>query len=127
MPTEFAAPEQRTTTILEDSSVTERDANCVVWPSQRTENRLLDVEGICRQIYSETRSHYADVAPNLGPAALGFRILYGPPVVRAPYMFLGFQPGGRQDESNEGQHDGWPDQSWYVCQRDFSSRPPPFE
>jgi len=94
--------------------IPEHDVHDVLRPSPRTESNMLDAETVCRQIYEETRSHYAELAPKLGSAALGFRILYGPPIVRAPYMFLGFQPGGWQDESNEGQHEGWPDRSWYA-------------
>lgn len=75
---------------------------------------LSDADSIFSQIYAETRSHYLASSVQLGAAALGFRILYGPPVLHAQYVFLGFQPGGRQDESNEGQHEGWPDQSWYA-------------
>jgi hypothetical protein len=92
----------------------EHDVHHVVRSSDSTNSGLSHVEAVCNEIYAEARSRYAAAAPSLGSAALGFRILYGPPVVRAPYMFLGFQPGGRQDESNEGQHDGWPDQSWYA-------------
>jgi len=75
---------------------------------------MSDVEAICREIYAETRAHYDAVRSVLGSAALGFRVLYGPPVVGAPYVFLGFQPGGTKDESDEGQHNSWPDQSWYT-------------
>ncbi len=75
------------------------------------------IEAICRDIYSETRVQYDSVKPDLGSAALGFRILYGPPAIAAPYVFLGFQPGGTKDESDEGQHDGWPDRSWYASSK----------
>ncbi|MBD9447253.1 hypothetical protein [Rhizobium sp. RHZ01] len=92
----------------------ERDVNDGLRPSPRTASNMSDAEIVCRKIYEETRSCYDKLKPALGSAALGFRILYGPPMVRAPYMFLGFQPGGRQDESDEGQHDGWPDQSWHA-------------
>lgn len=112
-PTAIAFPKSRITT-LEDNPTSAPDAHHVERPSQRTVSDKSDVEAICREIYAETRSRYAELAPDLGSAALGFRILYGPPVVSAPYMFVGFQPGGWQDESHEGQHDSWPDQPWHA-------------
>ncbi len=65
-----------------------------------------DPEAICREIYAETRRLYADRVPPLSEADRGFRVLYGPPVVEAPILFLGFQPGGHEAEPE--QHDGWP-------------------
>ncbi|MDQ0323700.1 hypothetical protein QO002_005907 [Pararhizobium capsulatum DSM 1112] len=112
-PTEITIPPSQNTTLPEGNLVG-RDADPVALPSPASASDTLEAEAICRKIYEETRSRYAELAPGLGSAALGFRILYGPPVVRAPYMFIGFQPGGWKDESYEGQHDSWPDQSWHA-------------
>lgn len=70
-------------------------------------------EAVCRRAYTETRRLYADVKAQLGPAALGFRVLYGPPTVGAPYMFIGYQPGGREIE-NVQHHETWPETCDYA-------------
>jgi hypothetical protein len=82
---------------------------------------LNDPEAVCRAIYDETRHLYADVVSDLGPAGLGFRILYGPPIVGAPYLFIGYQPGGKARDAIDGlaagHHNGWPVRS------DFATAP----
>src|SRR5260370_12406 len=45
---------------------------------------------------------------------LGYRILYGPPVVRAKYLFLGYQPGGRADSRRIDQLRSWPTECEYA-------------
>lgn len=78
---------------------------------------MSDPETICRKVYQETAALYDEVRPQLGAAALGFRVLYGPPTVGAPFLFLGYQPGGGEAYAKqglaEGHHDGWPDRSDY--------------
>lgn len=74
---------------------------------------LPKAEALCREVYAEVRQKYADAAAGLGAAALGFRILYGPPVVGAPYFFIGFQPGGREIENCQ-HHTAWPQQCEYA-------------
>jgi len=69
-------------------------------------------EEICRQVYDETRSFYAEWSPLLGEAACGFQILCGQPIIHAPTLFLGYQPGGSQPE--KGDVDGWPDELEHV-------------
>jgi hypothetical protein len=34
-------------------------------------------------------------------AMFGFKILYGPPLARAPFMFIGEQPGGGIDGATD--------------------------
>lgn len=67
---------------------------------------------LVQNIYRETEVLYARLAPEMGQAALGYRILYGPPRPCPDILFIGFQPGGRiQDALNglaEGQHTLWP-------------------
>lgn len=79
------------------------------------------VEELCRQTYKETSAFYDRVAPELGSNALGFRILYGPPIFEAPALFIGYQPGGLI--SNDQDHRGWParcdyaDAEWKLAAR----------
>jgi hypothetical protein len=56
-------------------------------------------EEICRSIYDETATFYKRKAPRVAGEDLGYRILYGPPVVHPGYLFLGDQPGGRGTDS----------------------------
>jgi hypothetical protein len=69
-------------------------------------------QDVCRGVYEETRTFYAEKAPSLGDAAYGFRILYGPPTTNAPILFLGYQPGGTTQNTDE--HYGWPPRSEYA-------------
>ncbi|MCJ2067812.1 hypothetical protein MKK75_03145 [Methylobacterium sp. J-030] len=70
---------------------------------------------ICREIYAETRGFYEAHASALKDAALGFRILYGPPLAQAPVLFLGYQPGGKIAEGGV-QHETWPVLSEYATE-----------
>lgn len=74
-----------------------------------------DPARVCREVYVETRAFYEAHSPAMGPAALGFRILYGPPVAKPPVLFLGYQPGGTMAEDGN-QHETWPVVSDYAVQ-----------
>ena len=50
----------------------------------------------------------------MGAANLGFKILYGPPVVEPPILFIGYQPGGEKESMIESEHQGWPEACEYV-------------
>ncbi len=69
-----------------------------------------NLSSLCREIYSETKSFYAQTAQACGE--LGFKILYGPPISKPQALFVGYQPGGgREDCAREflgGAHEGWP-------------------
>jgi hypothetical protein len=65
-------------------------------------------------VYADTREFYRSIEPDLGTAAFGFKILYGPPLQRPPVLFIGYQPGGRTPEP--GERDGWPTRIDYACQ-----------
>jgi hypothetical protein len=52
------------------------------------------IHTIANTIYTETAALYAEIAPQLKGAALGYKVLYGPPLVRPPVFFLGLQVGG---------------------------------
>jgi hypothetical protein len=67
-------------------------------------------------LYAETRDFYRDQFQNLGEAACGFRILYGPPIVGAPILFIGDQPGGDATHLDEREHWEWPRQCEYAVQ-----------
>ncbi|MCS0495931.1 hypothetical protein NVS89_12555 [Ancylobacter sp. MQZ15Z-1] len=73
---------------------------------------------ICRSVYEETRAFHAGTAMELGEADFGFRILYGPPRVATPLLFLGDQPGGGEKDNRKGLADGeresWPETSDYA-------------
>jgi len=72
-------------------------------------------EDVCREIYAETREIYEEKSPAMKDAALGFRILYGPPLINPPVLFLGYQPGGHNLEGGE-QHETWPAACEYAVQ-----------
>jgi hypothetical protein len=72
-------------------------------------------EAICRQVYEETRTFYAEKERHLGAAAHGFDILHGPPVVTLPTLFLGYQPGETIKTAVAGQEDGWPEECVYPA------------
>lgn len=67
---------------------------------------------ILQHVYRETREYYD--RHQIALEQRGFRILYGPPIHNARYLFLGFQPGGETSEAETGQHDSWGDESWYL-------------
>lgn len=73
---------------------------------------------VCRDVYQETRAFYDHVASRMREAGLGFRILYGPPIERAPILFIGYQPGGRAIDAsqgfNSGEHTSWPPHCDYA-------------
>jgi hypothetical protein len=72
-----------------------------------------NAEAICREVYQETRDFYADKEGHLGQDAQGFGILHGPPVVNAPFLFLGYQPGGAKESGYPDQHMRWPEKCVY--------------
>lgn len=74
-----------------------------------------EAEDICRGVYIDTRNYYRQCEESLGKDALGFRILYGPPLVNAPFLFLGYQPGGRAIDCAE-HHETWPETCDYATQ-----------
>ncbi|GBQ09651.1 hypothetical protein [Komagataeibacter rhaeticus] len=79
------------------------------------QNLSEEAKNICQNIYEETRKYYSEITETLGEHALGFRILYGPPVVDAPFLFIGYQPGGRGIDC-AAHHNTWPEVSDYVTQ-----------
>jgi hypothetical protein len=82
-----------------------------------TEYERHAAEEVCRSIYEETARLYKASAPNVAGQDLGYRILYGPPVVRPEYMFIGFQPGGQGDSVRVEQLRSWPPECEYALDR----------
>jgi hypothetical protein len=78
------------------------------------EDRILD-------IYVRADAQYKQLAPSLGSAALGYEVLYGPPIVDAPALFIGYQPGGSKPGeplptiSGPGGRSPWPDTCEYAA------------
>lgn len=85
------------------------------------------VECVCRTIYAEAASLHARVAPVMAENDFGYRILYGPPILRPEILFIGYQPGGGArslaEGLEEGQHAGWPvtceyaHKKWLIAKR----------
>jgi hypothetical protein len=76
-----------------------------------------DIDEFARGLYAETRIFYQGISRECGH--LGFKILYGPPLFKAPLLFIGYQPGGgsvarAKEQEAAGTHEGWPDESEYV-------------
>ncbi len=71
----------------------------------------------CQEIYREARIFFDKIAfsPNYG-----FKILNGPPLYRAPILFVGYQPGGGSEdgewEKSRGAEDRWPAACEYATE-----------
>lgn len=78
----------------------------------------VSAEEVCRRIYRETKSFYTKLAE--GREDVGFQILYGPPHLEAPILFLGYQPGKgcktALEEREYGSEDGWPEVCEYATE-----------
>ena len=81
--------------------------------TEGAEHQQRAAEEICRSIYAETATFYECKAPRVAGRDLGYRILYGPPVVRSEYLFLGYQPGGGAASVRIDQLRSWPTQCEY--------------
>lgn len=69
-------------------------------------------------IYAETAALYTEIKPQLNGAARGYKVLYGPPLVRSPAFFLGLQvgdiDGGPEQGEREGERVTWPAVTEYA-------------
>ena len=67
---------------------------------------------------SRTLAHYQKLAPAMGERAYGFKILYGPPIINAPALFVEQQPAGNHqsgvDGKAAGERIGWPNRTEYA-------------
>lgn len=91
----------------------------MISPTDNDERRAVIMH--CQLLYSETAKLYRDLAPQMGKNAFGYKILYGPPRMGAPILFVGDQPGGGASDSEAGEeageHDRWPEHCEYGFER----------
>jgi hypothetical protein len=77
-----------------------------------------EVEVLCRTIYADTKLFYKAIAARC--ENLGFQILYGPPFLEAPILFIGYQPGtglkSPEEEREYGSEDRWPGRCEYATE-----------
>jgi hypothetical protein len=74
-----------------------------------------EIDTFFRNVYEQTNSFYDTIKSGMGEAALGFKILYGPPFANPPLLFLGYQPGGdKEDKINEKSE--WPSNCEYATE-----------
>lgn len=73
---------------------------------------------ICRAIYKDFDTYYRQSGIYVDGKDLGYRILYGPPVINPSAMFVGYQPGGDEKDAVLGEQAGerlhWPAQNDYA-------------
>lgn len=86
-----------------------------------SEPRPTRPEAVIQGIYAETANFYDEIRPSMGANAFGYKILYGPPRVEAPIVFLGINPGGDAKDFEKGkrigefgEHGGWPSECEYA-------------
>ncbi len=77
-----------------------------------------EAERLCKWIYLETKAFYETIADRCENQ--GFQILYGPPLVDAPILFIGYQPGrglkSPEEERQYGSEDRWPSVCEYATE-----------
>ena len=78
--------------------------------------KQIEIDAACREIYAKTNMVYDRYKAQLGSAALGFKILYGPPHAKPPILFIGDQPGGRINEDFKNERDSWFPQCEYASE-----------
>src|SRR5215469_8460914 len=67
-----------------------------------------EIEKTTTRIYSETAKLYAEIEPQLNGTAHGYKVLYGPPLLRPPIFFLGLQVGGVAQAERGNEQESWP-------------------
>jgi hypothetical protein len=75
-----------------------------------------DLITACQQIYAETNDTYNRYRQQLGANDFGFKILYGPPRLNAPVLFIGDQPGGNVADEKPNERYGWPSRCEYATE-----------
>ena len=79
-----------------------------------------DVNAICEDVYKKTAAFYAKIQPVLKIVGndFGYKILYGPPKVNPPILFIGYNPGGVYKDAKNGEEAGerigWPKKHEYA-------------
>ncbi|MBV1695807.1 MAG: hypothetical protein KGP27_15210 [Hyphomicrobiales bacterium] len=74
-----------------------------------------NADAVCRAVYKDTSAFYDRISPNLTHCR-GYEILLSPPTWQCPIMFIGYQPGPGDFDSEDAlrrRHE-WPKESDYV-------------
>jgi uracil-DNA glycosylase len=75
------------------------------------------IDKLCRDLYGETREFLEK--NELNPP-FGFKILNGPPIRNAEILFVGYQPGGGEEDAKiekaKGTDRGWPPECEYATE-----------
>lgn len=75
-----------------------------------------DPIALAKSIYARTSLWYGQMKRRANGATYGYKILYGPPYVGAPILFIGYQPGGSGNDADKGKQSGertgWPE----ICE-----------
>lgn len=74
-------------------------------------------EQVVRAVEVETQAYYRENHADFQDR--GYHIMYGPPLPRAPILFMGYQPGGDQrtnDHRREQVGGRWPAVSFYATE-----------
>jgi hypothetical protein len=73
-----------------------------------------------REIYPEAQTFFNSISKKL-PSYDGFKILNGPPIVHTPCLFIGYQPGGSSDDSEQKElrksEEHWPATCEYATNK----------
>jgi hypothetical protein len=70
-------------------------------PTRGPKSQQAAAAEVCCSVYKEVEKFSRTHPLKINGCELGFRILYGPPVLYAEYLFIGYQPGGSCDSRNE--------------------------
>lgn len=83
-----------------------------------TDRRQIEVEACCASVYRKTLELYDRISPKMCNHKYGYKILYGPPKLDAPILFIGYQPAGGASDADagekSGERDGWPEKLEYL-------------
>lgn len=78
-----------------------------------------EADAFCRSVYVAAKNFYETEIKSYWDQ--GFQILYGPPFIQPPILFVGYQPGKGlkkpEEERAYGSEDRWPEVSEYVTER----------
>jgi hypothetical protein len=90
-------------------------------PRTEPKSQQAAAQQVCYSVYKEVQKFSRTNPLKINGCELGFRILYGPPVLYADYLFIGYQPGGSCDSRNERQHREWPCECEYAFDKKRSA------
>src|ERR1700756_3920642 len=86
--------------------------------SENKNSDQLECERICKEVYTTTSALYEQRKSEMAERDYGYKILNGPPLAGPPILFLGYQPGGAQEDGERfkklGAHERWPETLEYL-------------